>query len=99
MALGERQSEDYMSEEQRLRRELAAMTRCCKAADRTAANALRELAEARRGTIDAARYRWLRKNSTQPMEAWSTHSSPESLDAIVDESMRAESLSPPQEKK
>ena len=36
---------------------------------------------------DAARYRWLRKNSTKPVEPWSTHEGPESLDAIVDAAM------------
>lgn len=33
---------------------------------------------------DACRYRWLRVHSTQPSESWSTHSNPESLDAVVD---------------
>ena len=36
---------------------------------------------------DAARYRWLRKNSTKPVEPWSTHEGPESLDAIIDAAM------------
>ena len=33
---------------------------------------------------DAQRYRWLRVNSTQPAEGWSTHSNPESFDAAID---------------
>jgi len=41
-------------------------------------------AEAERLREDAERYRWLRVNSTQPAEGWSTHSSPESLDAEID---------------
>lgn len=42
---------------------------------------------------DAERYRWLRVNSTQPAEGWSTHSNPESLDATVDEAMASQSRS------
>jgi len=37
---------------------------------------------------DAERYRWLRVHSTQPVEAWSTHSNPESLDAAIDAAMK-----------
>ena len=33
--------------------------------------------------LDAERYRWLRINSTKPVEPWSTHT-PESFDAMVD---------------
>lgn len=32
----------------------------------------------------AERYRWLRLHSTQPVEPWSTHRDPESLDAAID---------------
>lgn len=38
---------------------------------------------------DAARYRWLRVHSTGPAEPWSTHSEPASLDAVVDEAIKA----------
>lgn len=41
---------------------------------------------------DAARYRWLRVHSTGPSEPWSSHSNPESLDAIIDAKMDEESL-------
>ena len=34
-----------------------------------------------------ARYNWLRTNSTQPAEDWSTHSCPESLDAEIDKAI------------
>jgi len=34
-----------------------------------------------------ARYNWLRTNSTQPAEGWSTHSCPESLDAEIDKAI------------
>jgi hypothetical protein len=37
---------------------------------------------------DAERYRWLRVNSTQPQESWSTHSNPESLDVVIDKAIR-----------
>lgn len=38
---------------------------------------------------DAMRYQWLREHSTQPVESWSTHSEPASLDEAVDEAMRS----------
>ena len=37
--------------------------------------------------LNDARYRWLRANSTQPAEGWSTHSCPESLDAEIDKAI------------
>lgn len=39
---------------------------------------------------DADRYRWLREHSTQPVEPWSTHSNPESLDKAIDAAMAAD---------
>jgi hypothetical protein len=47
------------------------------------------LAERERWQQDALRYRWLRANSTQPAEPWSTHSCPESLDEVVDAEMKS----------
>jgi hypothetical protein len=38
---------------------------------------------------DAERYRWLRVNSTQLAEDWSTHSDPESLDESIDSAIQA----------
>ena len=43
---------------------------------------------------DAARYQWLRVNSTKPVEPWSTHT-PESFDKMVDEEIKHRS--PPQQ--
>lgn len=42
---------------------------------------------------DGERYRWLRVNSTQPAEGWSTHSNPESLDAAIDSAMKKDAPS------
>lgn len=51
---------------------------------------MQEAADAiERAEQDAKRYRWLRENSTQPAEPWSTHSGPESLDEVVDAAIRA----------
>jgi hypothetical protein len=54
------------------------------------ADQLRQAVEAERALWqqDALRYRWLRANSTQPVEPWSTHSCPESLDDVVDAEMK-----------
>jgi hypothetical protein len=38
---------------------------------------------------DAERYRWLRVHSTLPVEAWSTHSNPQSLDESLNEAIDA----------
>ncbi len=38
---------------------------------------------------DAFRYRWLREHSTQPVEPWSTHRNPESLDEAIDAALQS----------
>jgi hypothetical protein len=60
-----------------------------KIADDRAAEIVRLNAALEAAERDAARYRWLRVHSTGPVEPWSTHSAPESLDAIVDASIDA----------
>lgn len=44
---------------------------------------------------DANRYRWLREHSTQPMEPWSTHEAPVSLDTTIDAAMKELVSRPP----
>lgn len=48
---------------------------------------------------DAARYRWLRVHSTNPVEPWSTHPNPESLDTSLDEAIDAAMQSGDEERK
>lgn len=51
-------------------------------------------AESAAHKADAERYRWLRVHSTGPVEPWSTHGSPESLDAAIDAARSAAKESP-----
>ena len=57
--------------------------------DRLRAELAAAQAALREAEKDAERYRWLRVNSTQPTEEWSTHSDPESLDSAVDAAIDA----------